>query len=96
MDDIYALRYNRTTVNTGTNGGVLRLIELKLNKPIHWFICQLHANELSLCHLIQTLDGKAAGPKGYTDNISKNLHGCEKLDIILAWFEVNRLRTNNN
>ena len=58
------------------------MIELKLNKPVHWFICQLHANKLPLCHLFQTLDRKTTGPKGYSGNIGKMLDGCEKLDVI--------------
>ena len=82
MEDIEAIGCDGTAVNTGLNGGAIRLIELKLNKPVHWFICQLHANELPLRHLIQTLDGKTSGPKGYTGNIGKKLERCETLNIV--------------
>ena len=58
------------------------MIELNVNKPVHWFTCQLHANELPLRHLSQTLDGKTTGPQGYSGEIGKMLDGCEKLDVV--------------
>ena len=70
-----------TAVNTGTNGGIVRLLEIKLGRPLHWFICQLHANELPLRHLIKTLDGKTTGPSGCTGDIGKQLEDCEKYPI---------------
>ena len=57
-----------TAVNTGEKGGAIRMIELRLNKAVHRFICQLHANNLPLCYLFQTLDGKTTGPKVYSGN----------------------------
>jgi len=33
---------------------------------LHWFIYQLHANELPLRHLIKTLDSKSTGLHEYT------------------------------
>ena len=81
VDDTDALGCDETTVNTGAKG-VLRLMELKLNKSIHWFICQLHANELPLRHLIQTFNVKTASPKGYSGIFGKKLDGCEKLGIL--------------
>ena len=62
-NNIIAIEYDGTAVHTGAKGGATRMIELKLNKPVHWFRCQLHANELPLRHLFQTLDGKTTGPK---------------------------------
>ena len=58
------------------------MIELKSNKSVHWFMCQLQANKLLFHHLLQTLDGKTAGPKSYSGNIDKMLDGCEKLDVV--------------
>ena len=82
MNNITAIGSDGTSVNTGSKGGVIRLIELKLNKPVHWFICQLHANELPLRHLLQTLDGKTTGPRGFTGEIGKNLEDCLMLGIV--------------
>ena len=80
--NIIAIRCYSTGVNTGAKGGAIRMIELKLNKPVHWFICQLQANELPLRHLFQTLDEKTTDPKGYSGNIGKVFDGCEKLDVV--------------
>ena len=79
---IIAIGYDGNAVNTGAKEGALRMIELNLNKPVYWFICQLHANELPLRHLFQTLDGKTTNPKGYSGEIGKMLNGCGKLDVV--------------
>ena len=80
--NIIAIGCDGTGVKTGAKGGAIRMIELKLNKPVHWFICQLQANELPLRHLFQTLDGKTTDPKGYSGDIGKVFDGCEKLDVV--------------
>ena len=80
-DSMQAIGCDGTAVNTDTNGGIVRLLEAKLGRPLHWFICQLHANELPLRHLIKTLDGKTTGPSGYTGDIGKQLEDCEKYPI---------------
>ena len=80
-NNIIAIGCDGTAVHTGAKGGAIRMIKLKLNKPVHWFRCQLHANELPLRHLFQTLDGKTKSPKGYIGNIGKMLDECEKLDV---------------
>ena len=55
-NNIITIGYDGTAVNTEAKGGAIRMIEFKLNKSVHWFICQLHANKLPLRHLFQTLD----------------------------------------
>ncbi|KAL4104290.1 hypothetical protein QTP88_019593 [Uroleucon formosanum] len=70
-----------TVVNTGSEGGVIRLIEEQLNKPLQWVICQLHANELPLRHLFQHLDGKTSGPHGFSGALGKQLENCHKLPV---------------
>ena len=62
-DSIQAIGCDGTAVNTGTKGGIIRLLKTNLDRPLHWFICQLHANELPLRHLIKTLDGKTTGSR---------------------------------
>jgi hypothetical protein len=71
-----------TAVNTGINAGVIRLMEQTLRKPLQWLICLLHANELPLRHLIQSLDGRTSGPQGFTGPIGKQLQECENLPIV--------------
>ena len=39
--------------------------------PVHWFICQLHGNELNLRSLVTTLDGTTTGPRSFTGPIGR-------------------------
>ncbi|GBN34685.1 hypothetical protein AVEN_116955-1 [Araneus ventricosus] len=55
-----------TVVNTGVFNGVIRRLELKLQRPIQWIICLLHFNELSLRPLFER---KSSGPSSYTGDI---------------------------
>ena len=68
-----------TAVNTGIRDGIIRLLEVALNRPLQWFVCQLHANELPLKHL----DGPTTGPYGFSNHAyRKSLPNCEKLPIV--------------
>ena len=73
--DIVAIGADGTAVNTGKNGGVCRLFELFRGRPVHWFICQLHSNELNLRELFTRLDGVTTGPKSFSGPIGKKLAG---------------------
>ena len=77
MDSILAIGCDGTNVNTGTKGGLIVLMEEYLGRPLHWFICMLHANELPLRHLFSNLDGKTSGPRCFTGPIGKLLQNCE-------------------
>ena len=81
VQNIIAIGCDETAVNTGQKGGIIKLLEDKLKKPLHWFVCLLHANELPLRHLIQNIDGQTSGPRSFTGPIGKCLHDCEKLPI---------------
>lgn len=71
-----------TAVNTGPKGGIVRLLEVELKKPLQWFICQIHANELPLRHLILHLDGDTAGPGAFSGPIGKLLKNCENYPVV--------------
>ena len=78
---IKAVGCDGTAVNTGIRGGIIRLLEVALNIPLQWFVCQLHANELPLKHF----DGPTNGPHGFSGPImpiGKSLPNCEKLPIV--------------
>ena len=62
--------------------GVIRLLEVVLQCPIHWFACIFHANELPLRHLLAKLDGKTIGPQSLAGPICKLLASCENLAIV--------------
>jgi len=42
---LLAVGCDGTNVNVGTNGGIIHLLENRLNKPLQWIICLLHMNE---------------------------------------------------
>ena len=73
--NIRVLGCDGAATNTGTTGGVCRLFELVTESPVHWFICQLHGNELNLRHLLLDLDGTAAGPRSFSGPIGKACAG---------------------
>ncbi|GBN63892.1 hypothetical protein AVEN_93296-1 [Araneus ventricosus] len=68
--------------NTGWKNGFIRNIELKIQRPLQWFICLLHFNELPFKHLNEYLDGETTGPASFSGKIGKQLTNCEKLPII--------------
>ncbi|GBM25289.1 hypothetical protein AVEN_45919-1 [Araneus ventricosus] len=57
-------------------------MELILNRPLQWFVCQLHANELPLRHLFTQVDRTTTGSRSLTGEIRKSLAGCEKLSVV--------------
>ena len=81
MESLLAIGCDGTNVNTGTKGGLIVLMEEYLGRPLHWFICMLHANELPLRHLFSNLDGKTSGPRCFTGPIGKLLQNCEMKTI---------------
>ena len=58
-------------------------MEEKLQTPLQWLVCQLHANELPLRHLPIHFDGATSGPRAFTGKIGKAMSTCEKLSIIV-------------
>lgn len=84
-ESLMAVGCDGTNTNTGKMGGVIRLLEDRLCRPLQWIICLLHANELPLRHLFTYLDGPTAGPKSFAGQIGKALETCETLP--LAHFE---------
>ncbi|GBM03055.1 hypothetical protein AVEN_14565-1 [Araneus ventricosus] len=69
-------------VNTGVNQEVIRRLEMKCGRPLQWAVCLLHANELPLRHLLQTLDGMTSGPRAFSGPIGVAIKTCEELSIV--------------
>jgi desulfoferrodoxin (superoxide reductase-like protein) len=82
-DKLTVIGCDGTNVNTGTLGGIIRLVEMQLHRPFHWFICMLHGNELPLRHLFQRLDGGTQGPNLFSGDIGKALGNCELQPSVL-------------
>ena len=82
IGEVTAIGCDGTAVNTGRNGGVIKLLEEHLDKPLQWIICLLHTNELPLRHLMKELDGGTSGPENFAGLVGKRLACCEELDIV--------------
>ena len=83
IDNLTVIGCNGCPVNTGINGGVIRIIEEKINRPLQRFVCLLHANELPLRHLFFHLDGVTQGPRAFAGSIGKLLsRNVELLPVI--------------
>lgn len=81
LNSLVAIGCDGTNTNTGRKNGIIVLLEKRFGKPMQWLICQLHANELPLRHLIQHLDGKTTGPAAFSGPIGKMLKTCETREI---------------
>ena len=61
---------------TGHSGGVMRIVEERLGRPLQWSICLLHCNELPLRHVFRLLDGVTiTGPDSFFGKIGKMISG---------------------
>ena len=79
---IVAIGCDSTAVNIGIKEGVVRLLEKSFKKPIQWFICLLHINELPLRHLFGYLIGPTTGPRAFSGAIGKALQTCDKNPVV--------------
>ena len=73
--EVVVIGADGTAVNTGKKAGVCRLFEIFEGNPAHWFICQLHSNEMTLRELFTKLDGSTTGPKAFSGSLGKQLAG---------------------
>ena len=69
---IKVLGCDGTAMNTVACGGACRLFELASETPVHWFVCQIHANELNLGHVFHALDGTTSGPDSWKGPIGRS------------------------
>ena len=74
--ELIAVGCDETNVNTGCVNGVIRKLEVFFKKPLHWFVCLLHLNELSLKQILIPLDGVTHGPNSFAGLIGKALKVC--------------------
>ncbi|KAL4708145.1 hypothetical protein ACJJTC_009924 [Scirpophaga incertulas] len=86
MSSLMGVGCDGTAVNTGHKNGVIVLLEKHLKRPLQWFVCLLHANELPLRHLFFSLDGTTTGPNSFSGDIGKQLAKC--FDLKVEEFEV--------
>ncbi|CAH0546980.1 unnamed protein product [Brassicogethes aeneus] len=82
MESLLAVGCDGTNVNVGKKGGIIRLLEQRLNRPLQWIICLLHMKELPLRHLFIEVDGTTSGPQTFSGPIGKMLEKCETRPVI--------------
>ena len=71
-----------TNLNTGYRAGIITYLENILIKPLQWYICLLHFNELPLKHFIRALYGVATGPKSFCGSITNDLQNFDDLPVL--------------
>ena len=62
-----------TNVMTGLHQGVIRQLEVLVERPLQWCVCLLHLNELPLRHVFRELDGSTSGPASFSGKLGKSL-----------------------
>lgn len=82
QDTVSVIGCDSTNVNTGCNGGVIRRLEKSLGRPLQWFICMMHTNELPLRHLFSRLDGTTSGACSFAGSIGKEIQ-CNELKPVV-------------
>ena len=78
---LMAIGCDSINVNTGSAGGAMHYLEVKLQRKINWLVCALHTNELPLRHLISALAGKTIRGKKWTGPIGKLINSATDLAI---------------
>ena len=82
LDALIGICCDDEPTNTGVRNGILRRFELHLNRPLHWFVCLLHFNELPFRHLFDTLGrSSTTGPRTTTGTLGKQIEMCENLPV---------------
>lgn len=81
-NDINVLGSDGTNTNVDGVGGINFFIETALKRPLHWFICLLHANELPLKTLILKLDGETTGSSSFSGPIGKAIEKILRPTIV--------------
>ena len=69
-----------TNVNTGHQSGVIMRLERKLDRPLQWGICLLHANELPLKALFREIDGRTLGPEKFEGPIGQSIAANQRVN----------------
>ena len=72
-ESLQALGCDGCPTNIGKHSGIIRTIEVALNRPLQWLVCMLHLNELPLKHIFEHFDGTTSGPVSFTGQIGKEI-----------------------
>ena len=73
VDKLHGFICDGTAVNTGWVGGVIKQLELFLEKPLQQIVFLLHLNKLPFWHLIDVRDGRTIEPTTFMSIIGKQI-----------------------
>ena len=66
---------DRRTVMTGHYGGVIRILDERLGRPLQWSIRLLDCNKLLLRHVFRLLNGITTSPDSFSGKLGKMIDG---------------------
>lgn len=73
MDDIVAVSCDGTNTNTGNRNGIIVNLENDVDRPLQWFVCLFHFNELPFKKLYENLYGESKAPDIYGGELGKEI-----------------------
>ena len=82
MSAVLSIGCNGAVTNTGWKSGVIQNIKVRCQRPLQWFICLLHFNELPYKQLYEHLDRTTTGPASFSGPTGKQIHSCEKNRVV--------------
>lgn len=88
LNELVAIGCDGASTNTGSQAGVLKLIEEHLNRPVHWIVCMLHMNEIVFNKIFVGEDGKTKSANTYSGVIGKELTGAVHKRAIVSFNKV--------
>lgn len=92
LDNLVAISCDGTVVNTGYKGGAITYFESYLRRPLQWFICLFHFNELPFTALLRTWLGKQKGPGLWPGDIGDGINRCMDFSVRMkSYFNIIQL-----
>ena len=78
-ENLVAIGADSTAVNTEHKNGEIHLLECRLRRTLHWFVCNLHLNEFPLRHLCKHLIGATESSTNWEGPVGNALATCGSL-----------------
>lgn len=85
-DNLVAISCDGTPTNTGYKNGIIPRMERQLQRPLQWFVCLFHFNELPFSALLRSLLGKQKGPGLWPGSIGEGIQNCTQYSVSFAYF----------
>ena len=90
-NSLTALLVDNTSVNTGTNSGLVVVLKKILGRNLHCIGYSLHQNKLPLRPIFKKLDGETAAPKSFKEPLAQK---CAENIHLIPPVQFNLIKTN--